>query len=224
TLALVSRAPLARIESFRKRMGWTLPWYSSFGSDFNYDFHVTSDETVVPVEYNYQNKAQLVAKGEAHFTHGESHGVSVFVRDGHNIYHTYSTYARGLDLLLGTYNYLDLTPLGRQEDWEEPRGRSNSALLAWVRHHDHYAESRTSAATDCSNRRIEDDRTAQPHDRHGSRQTGSRALLHGNSRPVGSHALRPVHGRHVGQRCEPRFRRDTGQDRTAALRLSGERR
>ena len=138
SLALVSRAPLARIEPFKARMGWTFPWFSSFGSDFNYDFHVTLDEAVMPVEYNYRDKADLVQKGETYFTQGESHGLSVFLRDGDSIFHTYSTYARGVDLLLNTYNYLDLTPLGRQEDWEEPPGRSNSPFLAWVRHHDKY--------------------------------------------------------------------------------------
>ncbi|MGH9789626.1 MAG: DUF899 domain-containing protein, partial [Candidatus Acidiferrales bacterium] len=71
SLVLVSRAPLAKIEPFKKRMGWTVPWYSSFGSDFNYDFHVTMDEAVAPVEYNYREKAELVQKGETYFTQGE---------------------------------------------------------------------------------------------------------------------------------------------------------
>ena len=143
SLALVSRAPMARIEPFRKRMRWTIPWYSSFGSDFNYDFHVTLDEAVAPVEYNYTDKAMLVQKGEAYFTQGESHGLSVFLRDGDTIFHTYSTYARGVDLVVGTYNYLDLTPLGRQEDWEEPPGRSDGPFMAWVRHHDRYVDGNT---------------------------------------------------------------------------------
>jgi predicted dithiol-disulfide oxidoreductase (DUF899 family) len=140
SLALVSRAPLAKIEPYKKRMGWTVPWYSSFGSDFNYDFHVTMDEAVAPVEYNYRDKAELLQRGESYFTQGESHGLSVFLRDGGSIFHTYSTYARGVDLLLGTYNYLDLTPLGRQEDWEEPPGRSDGPFMAWVRHHDRYED------------------------------------------------------------------------------------
>jgi uncharacterized protein (TIGR02246 family) len=138
TLALMSRAPIAKIEAYRKRMGWTVPWYSSFGSDFNYDFHVTMDETVAPVEYNYTDKATLIQKGEEYFTRGESHGVSVFLRDGADVFHTYSTYARGADVLVGTYHYLDLTALGRQEDWEEPRGRSDSPFMAWLRRHDEY--------------------------------------------------------------------------------------
>ena len=138
TLALVSRAPLKKIEAYRKRMGWTIPWYSSFGSDFNYDFHVTLDETVAPVEYNYTDKAALLEKSESYFTDGESHGVSVFLRDGDNVFHTYSAYARGTDLLVGTYNYLDMTALGRQEDWEEPPGRSDTPFMGWLRRHDEY--------------------------------------------------------------------------------------
>ena len=138
SLALISRAPLAKIEPYKKRMGWTVPWYSSFGSDFNYDFHVTLDEAVAPVEYNYRYKAGLIKRGESYFTQGESHGLSVFLRDGGEVFHTYSTYARGADLLVGTYNYLDLTALGRQEDWEEPPGRSDSPFMAWLRRHDKY--------------------------------------------------------------------------------------
>ncbi len=153
SLALVSRAPLAKIEPFQKRMGWTVPWYSSSGSDFNYDFHVTLNEAVAPIEYNYRDKAELVRKGEAYFTQGESHGLSVFLRDGGSIFHTYSTYARGTDLLVGTNNYLDLTLLGRQEDWEEPPGRSNSPFLAWVRHHDTYGGENKGSESCCGSGR-----------------------------------------------------------------------
>ena len=138
TLALVSRAPLTKIDSYRRRMGWTIPWYSSFGSDFNYDFHVTLDEAVAPVEYNYTEKAALIGKGESYFTDGESPGLSVFLTDASSVYHTYSAYARGTDLLVGTYNYLDMTALGRQEDWEEPRGRSDAPFMGWLRRHDEY--------------------------------------------------------------------------------------
>ena len=155
SLVLVSRTPLARIEPFKKRMGWTVQWCSSFGSDFNYDFHVTLDEAIAPVEYNYTDKAELVQKGETYFTEGESHGLSVFLRDGKSIYHTYSTYARGTDLLLGTYNYLDLTSLGRQEDWEEPPGRSDSSFLAWVRHHDRYEDDRERSGCGCGSEKRE---------------------------------------------------------------------
>src|SRR6266542_1808351 len=136
SLAVVTRGPLARTEPFRERMGWTVPWYSSFGSDFNYDFHVTLDETVAPVEYNYKDLAALGTdwKGWS----GEQPGTSAFLRHGDRVFHTYSGYARGGDLLLGTYNWLDLTARGRQEDWEEPPGRSDSPFMAWLRHHDKY--------------------------------------------------------------------------------------
>lgn len=114
TLAAVSRGPWASLSRFWSRMGWTVPVYSSFGSDFNYDFHVTLDESAAPVEYNYRTKAELEAAGQAWATEGEQPGISVFLRDGDRVFHTYSSFARGGDLLLGTFNYLDLTPLGRQ--------------------------------------------------------------------------------------------------------------
>jgi predicted dithiol-disulfide oxidoreductase (DUF899 family) len=110
-------------------MGWTFPWYSSYGSDFNYDFHVTLDEAVAPVEYNYRGPAELEAAGYGVPT-GELHGTSVFLRDGDRVFHTYSTYARGTEQVGGTHYYLDMTALGRQEDWEEPRGRSTGAPRA----------------------------------------------------------------------------------------------
>jgi predicted dithiol-disulfide oxidoreductase (DUF899 family) len=114
TLAVVSRGPWEKLSAFRARMGWTVPFYSSHGSDFNYDFHVTLDESIAPVEYNYRTKAELTAAGQSWATEGEQPGTSVFLRDGDSIFHTYSSYARGGDLLLGTFNYLDLTTLGRQ--------------------------------------------------------------------------------------------------------------
>jgi predicted dithiol-disulfide oxidoreductase (DUF899 family) len=114
TIALVSRAPLNKLTAFKDRMGWTVPWYSSFGSDFNYDFHVTNDESVAPVEYNYKDKATLIEKGTPWYSSGEWQGLSVFLRDGADVYHTYSAYERGIDALVNTYTYLDLTPLGRQ--------------------------------------------------------------------------------------------------------------
>ncbi len=119
TMAVVSRAPYAKIEPFKARMGWTFPWYSSYGSDFNYDFHVTLDEAVAPVEYNYRDAAELAEAGFGDL-HGEYHGTSVFLRDGEAVFHTYSTYGRGTEQVGGTHYYLDMTPLGRQEDWEEP--------------------------------------------------------------------------------------------------------
>ncbi|MER6944490.1 DUF899 domain-containing protein [Nonomuraea sp. NPDC000554] len=112
--AIVSRAPSPKIEKFRARMGWTIPWYSSAGTDFNYDFHVTNDESVAPVEYNYKDKATLEREGIAYLGAGEAHGLSVFFREDDTVFHTYSTYGRGPEFLLSTYHYLDLTPLGRQ--------------------------------------------------------------------------------------------------------------
>jgi predicted dithiol-disulfide oxidoreductase (DUF899 family) len=135
-LALVSRAPLAKIEPFRRRMGWTVPWYSCFGSDFNYDFRVTLDQAVTPVEYNYRGLAELGPEWQG--WSGEMHGISAFLRHGGRIFHTYSSYARGTDLVVGTYNWLDFTARGRQEDWEQPPGRSDSPLMGWLRHHDRY--------------------------------------------------------------------------------------
>lgn len=139
SFALVSRAPLAEIEPFRKRMGWTVPWFSSFGSDFNYDFHATTDEAVAPVEYNYRDKAEMERLGQTYHVKGEQPGISVFLRDGDRVYHTYSTYGRGLDIFLNTYNYLDLTPFGRGEGWDgmpdlEKKGQN------WLRHHDKYGK------------------------------------------------------------------------------------
>jgi predicted dithiol-disulfide oxidoreductase (DUF899 family) len=128
TLAVVSRATLPEIEAFKKRMGWRFKWVSSFGSDFNYDYHVsfTKDE---------------LAKGEVYYNYGmqkfpseEGPGLSVFSKDREgNVFHTYSSYSRGLDILLGAYNFLDMVPKGRDE-----AGLAHS--MAWVRHHDKYNE------------------------------------------------------------------------------------
>lgn len=130
SLAVVTRGPLDKSQPFKERMGWTVPWYSSFGSDFNYDLHVTLDETVAPVEYNYRSQPEHEAAGSGYYLEGEPPhelpGASAFLRHGDRIFHTYSTYARGIDLLLGTLNWLDLTARGRQEDPD------------WLRHHDRY--------------------------------------------------------------------------------------
>lgn len=115
TVALVSRAPLSKLLPFHQRMGWTIPWYSSFDSAFNYDFHVTNDESIAPVEYNYKDKATLIEKGTPWYVSGDWQGVSVFYRDADEVFHSYSAYERGIDGLVNTHNYLDLTPLGRQE-------------------------------------------------------------------------------------------------------------
>jgi predicted dithiol-disulfide oxidoreductase (DUF899 family) len=109
TLVLISRAPLPKLEAYKELKGWSLPWLSSFGSDFNYDFHVTLDEEVAPPEYNFK---PFVMKGEAH-------GLSVFFRVGDDVYHTYSAYARGVESLTDSYSLLDVTPYGRQEEWED---------------------------------------------------------------------------------------------------------
>lgn len=136
-LVLVSNAPLDELEAFKKRMGWSLPWYSSFGSEFNYDFHVSIDAAQAPIEYNYRNQAELERLGQLPYTKGELPGASVFLRDGERLFHTYSTYARGLDMLLTTYHWLDLTPAGRGEGWDgmpDLFGRGKY----WQRLHDQY--------------------------------------------------------------------------------------
>jgi len=126
TLIVVSRAPIQQIEAFKKRMGWCFTWVSSNGNDFNFDYHVsfTRDEMAKgAVYYNYH-------MGE--FPSDEAPGLSVFSRDANgDIFHTYSSYARGLDVLVGAYNYLDLVPKGRDED-------GLAFTMAWVRHHDRY--------------------------------------------------------------------------------------
>lgn len=120
TFVLISRAPLEKLEAFKKKKGWDKTWVSSFGSDFNYDFHVTLDESKAPLEYNYRTKAEWEARGkDTGFMKGEEHGTSVFFRIGDDVYHTYSNYGRGTEGTTDTYGLLDLTPYGRQEDWEE---------------------------------------------------------------------------------------------------------
>ena len=127
TMVAISHAPLAEIERFHRRMGWQFKWASAFGSDFNHDYAVsfTPDEIANgEVRYNY---------GLTPFAGQEAPGISVFCKDDAGaVFHTYSTYARGLDILIGAYNYLDLTPLGRDEA-DLPYG------MAWVKHHDKYA-------------------------------------------------------------------------------------
>jgi predicted dithiol-disulfide oxidoreductase (DUF899 family) len=114
SLALVSRAPLTKIEPFKQRMGWNVPWFSSFGSDFNYDFGVTTDG-------------------------GETFGLSIFLRDGDHIFRTYFTAGRGVEALGSNWTFLDLTPFGRQENWEDsPAGRPQTPPYQWWRHHDKY--------------------------------------------------------------------------------------
>lgn len=128
TLALISRAPLATILAFKKRMGWTIPWYSSFGSSFNYDFHVSLDEAITPMTYNYRTPEEHERVGTSGYLEGQQPfdlpGISCFLRKGNEVFHTYSSYGRGTEAAGGGSYLLDLTALGRQEDWEEPQGRS----------------------------------------------------------------------------------------------------
>lgn len=126
--AAVARAPIAKILAYKASRGWTFPFYSSYGSDFNYDFHASFDEAIAPIEYNFRSAAELAQAGFDWITDGvEMPGFSCFLREGDEVFHTYSTYARGGEALGGSYYFLDLTALGRQEGWEEPKDRSDSA-------------------------------------------------------------------------------------------------
>jgi predicted dithiol-disulfide oxidoreductase (DUF899 family) len=125
TYAAVARAPYPKIAEFKQAHGWTFGFYSSFGSRFNYDFHVSLDESVAPVMLNYRNADELKKAGMAWATEepSEHSGYSCFLREGDEVFHTYSTFGRGTEEFGGAYKILDLTALGRQEDWEEPAGR-----------------------------------------------------------------------------------------------------
>lgn len=129
-LAYVSRAPIDKIRTYKAKKGWTFPWYSSYQSDFNYDFHVTLDESVAPVEYNFRTPEEHEQAGSPLWLDDqpvENPGRSHFLRVGDDVFHTYSVYARGLETIGGSYYLLDETVLGRQEDWEEPKGRADDA-------------------------------------------------------------------------------------------------
>ena len=131
--AMVSRAQLAKLERWKARKGWDVPWYSSFGSDFNLDFGVTIDESAGSGEYNFRTGAEYAARGEDFLGSSqpfEMPGRSCFLQADGRVFHTYSQYARGLECTGGSYYFLDLTALGRQEEWEEPKGRSDSARSA----------------------------------------------------------------------------------------------
>ena len=126
TLVAVTRAPFPKLAAFRERMGWTFPWYSSWGSDFNYDFHATVDERVAPVQIFHRSEAEMAAAGTP-FTpdqRGDWPGLSTFLQVDGEVFHTYSTFGRGIEEFHHGDNYLDLTALGRQEPWEEPKGRA----------------------------------------------------------------------------------------------------
>jgi predicted dithiol-disulfide oxidoreductase (DUF899 family) len=123
SFAAISRAPIEQILAVKKRMGWRFNWVSSFGSDFNFDYQVSFTQHR-PAEgkafYNYEPRNSD--------SEGEAPGISVFVTDGADVFHTYSSYARGGDLLIGAYNWLDLAPQGRNE----------TTIMDWVRLHDEY--------------------------------------------------------------------------------------
>jgi predicted dithiol-disulfide oxidoreductase (DUF899 family) len=126
TLVAVTRAPYDKIAAFRERMGWTFPWYSSWDSDFNYDFHATVDDRVAPVRIFYRTEAELAAAGKPYTQsmRGDWPGISSFLRVDDQVFHTYSSFGRGIEEFHNGDNYLDLTALGRQEAWEEPTGRA----------------------------------------------------------------------------------------------------
>jgi len=125
SFALVSRAPIEKLDAYKARMGWTIPWVSSFRTDFNVDFGVGPETPQAGV---YQD--------------GESFGLSVFVRDGDEVFRTYFTTQRGVEALGSVWTFLDLTPLGRQEEWEDsPEGYPQTRPYSWWRRHDEYEDS-----------------------------------------------------------------------------------
>jgi predicted dithiol-disulfide oxidoreductase (DUF899 family) len=130
TYAMVSRAPWEKLERWRANRGWNLPWYSSDGSDFNLDFGVTIDASRGFDEYNYRTLDEYASMGQESMKTSEQPydmpGLSCFIQVDGRVFHTYSQYARGLESAGGSYYLLDLTALGRQEEWEEPKGRSQS--------------------------------------------------------------------------------------------------
>ncbi|MEV8377290.1 DUF899 domain-containing protein [Kribbella sp. NPDC056861] len=132
SLVAVSRAPYGKLAAYRERMGWQFPWYSSYGSPFNYDFHATLDDQVAPIQLHFRTADELAQVGTP-WTGGpwtsdmngeEMPGISAFLRVGEEVFHTYSTFGRGIEEFHNGYQYLDLTALGRQEEWEEPKGRA----------------------------------------------------------------------------------------------------
>lgn len=130
--AMVSRAPVEKLVRWKALKGWDVPWYSSFGTTFNVDFGVTIDASAGPPVYNYRTQAEYEARGEHFFDDqpAEMPGRSCFLQVEDRVFHTYSQYARGLESTGGSYYFLDLTALGRQEEWEEPKGRSDAARSA----------------------------------------------------------------------------------------------
>lgn len=139
SLVAVSHAPLAEFQAFKKRMGWQFKWVSSAGNSFNEDFHVSAtdaEKSAGKMNYNYET---------TDYAEEEMPGVSVFYKNAEGeIFHTYSAYARGLDILVGTYNYLDLTPKGRNEE----------EIMEWVRLHDQY-DGAAGSAHCCSDKKTQ---------------------------------------------------------------------
>ena len=131
---MVSRAPLPKLDRWKAKMGWDLPWYSSGGSDFNYDFGVTIDESRGFDTYNFRTLDEYAAMGQESMKTSDQPydmpGLSCFIQVDGRVFHTYSQYARGLESTGGSYYFLDLTTLGRQEEWEEPKDRSQSIRSA----------------------------------------------------------------------------------------------
>jgi predicted dithiol-disulfide oxidoreductase (DUF899 family) len=140
SLVAVSRAPLEKLIEAKSRMGWKFPWVSSLESDFNFDFHATLDDTVAPVLLHFKTSEEIAKTGtpwskdqpepwSEKLNGTEMPGISVFLRVDDEVYLTYNTFGRGIEQFHNGYPYLDLTPLGRQEPWEEPRGRATSLGL-----------------------------------------------------------------------------------------------
>ncbi|MEU4194803.1 DUF899 domain-containing protein [Kribbella sp. NPDC026611] len=133
SLVAVSRAPYPKLVAFKERLGWTFPWYSSYPGEFNYDFHATLDDRVAPVLLHFRTQEELATEKGTPWSNGpwtadmngeEMPGISTFLRVGDEVFHTYSTFGRGIEDFHNGYRYLDLTVLGRQEAWEEPQGRA----------------------------------------------------------------------------------------------------
>lgn len=133
TLAAASRAPYSKIAAYKKRMGWTFPWLSSLGSDFNFDYRVSfADEELKAEKVDYNYRLERWGEEGPPVPITEREGISVFLLDDRRIYHTYSAYARGIDMLNVAYHYMDLVPKGRNED--------DSAPMSWLRRRDEYQD------------------------------------------------------------------------------------
>jgi predicted dithiol-disulfide oxidoreductase (DUF899 family) len=178
TLVAVSRGPYAKIARFRARMGYDFPWYSSAGSDFNWDFHTTLDERVTPVLLDFRTEADLAGAGKPWTSalRGEWPAISAFLRMDDTVYLTYSTFGRGIEFNMAGNDYLALTAMGRQEAWEHPRGRATPLGMhaggPAVRFRDEY-----------------DDRGVAPTSADGTRSSGGHGG--GDTGPVDARRIRP---------------------------------